>query len=195
VPSIPSRSNLRPMAVLGFPGVTNTKVDLGPVMTELGVQPEGGTEVYTQMISVDDADGLRLRECFGIGDLPSLVISAHAGAMPLLQFHQGLERPSFCVIDEVSIGHDGTRLATTTRNLAEVLGACTSEELDIAVRNRAFRMLVWKASARSGKALRYIADINIRFGTGAGSTALIFDEAGWATDIPLQARAFVGAEH
>ena len=195
VPSVPSRTNLRPMAVLGFPGVKQAQADIGPVMTELGIQPEGGTVVYTRMISIDDADDLCLRESFGIDDLPALVISEHTDAVPLLQFHQGPERPSFCVVDDVSIGQPGTRLATTTRNLAEVLGACTSEELDVAVRNRTFRMLVWKASARSGKALRYITNIHIRLGTGAGSVALSFDDAGWATDAARQSGAFMGAEH
>jgi hypothetical protein len=88
------------------------------------------------------------------------------------------------VLEDQELWSHPAQVTEVVANLVHVVAASTPREMQAALILRQFRMWVWKAAARSGEALAYFTDVQLRFAVGNTRLAVTFDHEGWSQDIP-----------
>lgn len=182
VPLTPSRYWLNQVSLLCFPGTARSG-ELAQLVTDLSSTVGSRIDLRPTTIMAGDLYDLPLRAAFGIQRLPSLVITGPWPKPLFSALYPRFELPAYCAIDDEEIIHDLGRLTKQAENLVKIFAGATTQEIKNVLHTRRFRMLVWKASSRSGDTIEYITDLTARFGLGSHSVLLAFDDRGWTAEV------------
>lgn len=169
------------LRLLYFPSSRASAATFPELLQDIRRETTAQVELAITTIAEDDPGGIQRQAAFRIERRPAIMV---ARLWPGEASREPVERGdllAFGILEEQAIWQDPPRLIAAVANLVRVFASSTPREMEAALRNRRFRMLVWQASARSGEALAYFTDLQLSLGVRGIELSLAFDADGWST--------------